>query len=71
MRAKPEALTRTPTNPVPLDEGISQRELCDRFGISPGNVGARAKRKDLSTAAYLQLKTGWRYIGKLWYPPND
>jgi len=71
VRTKLEDLRRTPTTSVPAEDGISQRQLCDRFGISPGNVGARAKRKDLSTAAYLQLKTGWRYIGKLWYPPND
>ncbi|MEP0791391.1 hypothetical protein NDI42_20260 [Funiculus sociatus GB2-C1] len=30
---------------LPLDEGISQGDLCDRFGISPANVGVRAKQK--------------------------
>jgi hypothetical protein len=36
------------------DQGISQRDLCDRFGISPANIGARAKRKNLNTVAFLE-----------------
>ncbi|MEG4409092.1 helix-turn-helix domain-containing protein [Microcoleus sp. MON2_D5] len=53
-----------------LDEGISQRDLCDRFGISPANFGAMAKRKNLNTVAFFEQETGWMYVGKLWYPPQ-
>ncbi|MBD1835695.1 hypothetical protein H6F61_24175 [Cyanobacteria bacterium FACHB-472] len=55
---------------LPLDEGISQRDLCNRFGISPANVGAKAKRKNLNTVAFLEQEIGWRDVGKLWYPPQ-
>jgi hypothetical protein len=65
LRTKPEVLRHTPTTSISLDEGISQRDLCDRFGISPANVGARAKRKNLNTVAFLKQETGWRYVGKL------
>ncbi|MBD2002054.1 MULTISPECIES: hypothetical protein [Cyanophyceae] len=43
---------------LPLDEGISQRDLCDRFGISPANVEARGKQKNLNTVAFLEQEAG-------------
>lgn len=57
--------------------GITQTELCERFGIKPGSVAGIAKREGLSPQEYLKNLTKWRYLvrpgGKLgrWHPPDE
>ncbi|NEQ95235.1 MAG: hypothetical protein F6K30_00615 [Cyanothece sp. SIO2G6] len=50
--------------------GLSQRELCDRFGWSYRTVALTARKLGLSTHAYLQQQTGWQLHRERWYPPQ-
>lgn len=57
--------------------GITQTELCERYGINPGSLAGIAKRERLSPQEYLKNLTSWRYLvrpgGKLgrWHPPDE
>jgi hypothetical protein len=46
--------------------------LCRRFGISPNNVAARAKRHEMTSQQYLEEKIGWKFneSDRKYYPPD-
>ncbi|MDW8203170.1 MAG: hypothetical protein RML75_18400 [Cyanobacteriota bacterium SKYGB_h_bin112] len=51
-------------------EGLRQRELCDRLGLSYKVVAQAARQLGLSTHAYLQQQTGWILRDERYYPPG-
>lgn len=53
------------------NQGISQAELCSRFGFNASNLSRKVKREGLTSAVYLARETGYRLIGRLWYPADD
>lgn len=53
-----------------VQNGISQRELCDLLGLDYKAVAVSAKEKGISTHAYLQQETGWILKDELYYPPE-
>lgn len=53
------------------NQGINQTALCKELGISSSNVSRNAKLRGMTSAAYLESVTGYRLIGKLWYPGDD
>lgn len=57
--------------PHAKNEGLRQKQLCERFGWSYREIAHQARSIGLSTHAYVQQKTGWRLIEELYYPPLE
>ncbi len=57
--------------------GITQTELCERFGIKPGSLARMAERAIQSPQNFLEDLTKWRYLVRpgqkrgRWHPPED
>jgi hypothetical protein len=65
----------TPDSPTPRDSaltppeiGITEKNLCEEFGINPFNVSRNAQIRGISRQAYLHQLTGWFYRNGLYYP---
>lgn len=59
------------SEPPAASRRLRQQELCDRFGWNYREVAQTARQLGLSTHAYLQQKTGWRWQNELYYPPEE
>jgi len=64
----------TPDSPTPRDSaltppeiGITEKALCEEFGINPFNVHRNAQVRGISRQAYLHQLTGWFYRNGLYY----
>ncbi|HBE56136.1 MAG TPA: hypothetical protein DDW56_01025, partial [Cyanobacteria bacterium UBA11366] len=51
-------------------KGLTQKSLCEEFGINPINIVRNAKVRGLSSQEYLQQLTGWVYRKGKYYPPE-
>jgi hypothetical protein len=53
--------------------GLTQQELCSRFGEDSCSLGARAKPREITIKEYLHRRTGWNFEpeSKLWFPPDE
>ncbi len=51
-------------------KGLTQKSLCEEFGINPINIVRNAKVRNLSSQEYLQQLTGWVYRRGKYYPPE-
>ena len=51
-------------------KGLTQKSLCEEFGINPINIVRNAKVRGLSSQEYLQQLTGWVYRRGKYYPPE-
>lgn len=59
-----EAVEAIAPNP---SQGITQTELCRRFGIDASNLSKRAKKAGMTSEEFLSRETGWRKQGRFWY----
>lgn len=61
-----------PDNEPNLEDlsGLTQKALCEEFGINPSNIIRNAKVRGLSSPEYLQQVTGWVYRNGKYYPPD-
>ncbi|HAG81807.1 MAG TPA: hypothetical protein DCL61_11720 [Cyanobacteria bacterium UBA12227] len=50
--------------------GLTQKALCEEFGINPTNIIRNARVRGLSSPDYLQQLTGWVYRKGKYYPPE-
>lgn len=64
----------TPDSPTPRDSaltppeiGLTEKALCEEFGINPLNIRRNAQIRGLSRQAYLHQLTGWFYRNGLYY----
>ena len=57
--------------PQKREGGLSQTDLCLKFGLSATNIARNAKVAGKNTQAYLTEKTGYLFDQgtKLYYPP--
>jgi hypothetical protein len=75
LRAEPkQQAPRHSTSPPKFsssDQGLSQNQLCKRFGITSNNVAARAKAHNQTSQQYLEERTGWKFDerDRKYYPP--
>jgi alkylated DNA repair dioxygenase AlkB len=53
--------------------GLTQQELCSRFGENSCSLGARAKPRGITIKEYLHRRSGWNFEpeSKLWFPPDE
>ncbi|MGD1850950.1 MAG: hypothetical protein ACFCBU_10195 [Cyanophyceae cyanobacterium] len=74
-RVTPGATQVSPVNSTkesPGDtQGITQAELCDRYGLGAANIVRTAKAAGQTSQEYLESKTGWRRQGRKWYPSHE
>ncbi|HEY9613695.1 hypothetical protein [Allocoleopsis sp.] len=52
-------------------KGLTQKALCEEFGINPSNLGRNASMRGLSASDYLNQLTGWVYRNGMYYPPKE
>jgi methyl-accepting chemotaxis protein len=52
-------------------KGLTQKVLCEEFGINPSNLVKNANMRGLSASDYLNQLTGWVYRNGMYYPPKD
>ncbi|MFW6358618.1 MAG: hypothetical protein ACOC0N_05305 [Chroococcales cyanobacterium] len=50
--------------------GLTQKALCEEFGINPTSIIRNAKVRGLSSSDYLHQLTGWNYYNGKYYPPD-
>jgi len=43
-------------------EGLTQTEICDRYGLSFQNITRNSRRKGLTVLEYLAERTGQRWV---------
>ncbi|MEC4853932.1 MAG: hypothetical protein SAJ12_23365, partial [Jaaginema sp. PMC 1079.18] len=55
-------------NPASDAAGLTEKALCEEFGINPFNVHRNAQVRGISRQAYLHQLTGWLYRDGLYYP---
>lgn len=52
-------------------EGLSQKQLCERFGWDYKSIAKEAKKQNLATHHYIIQKTGWILRKERYYPPDS
>lgn len=52
-------------------KGLTQKALCEEFGINPSNLVRNASMRGLSASDYLNQLTGWVYRNGMYYPPKE
>lgn len=52
-------------------KGLTQKALCEEFGINPSNLVRNATMRGLSTSDYLNQLTGWVHRNGMYYPPKE
>lgn len=50
--------------------GLTQKALCEEFGINPSKLVRNASMRGLSSSDYLHQLTGWVYKNGRYYPPQ-
>lgn len=51
--------------------GLTEKALCDEFGLNPSSIVRNAKMRGLSSPDYLNQITGWVYVKGKYYPPEQ
>lgn len=51
--------------------GLTEKALCEEFGLNPSSIVRNAKMRGLSSPDYLNQITGWVYVKGKYYPPEQ